>query len=232
MSRYYIFFLLLLASCKNPNSQKMIELAKTPETAYQRFLNTLTLNKKAFLEKYKGSDPFSTEQMAALTDYWVKMVSDSFYYYWKGTPYIVYGKPREPGQGPICGERLMAHIFTEMGLPVEYEKISHYSTRELQFELGYPDKIDDMTSLSPQAFDRYITRKGKGVYLIALGVQGGLIINDGTTNYLLYVNMGYGVTKERLDTSYGINTSIYKRTICLTSNMKLMRDKWLSLRNP
>lgn len=232
MSRYFILFLVILASCKGPNNQKIMDVIAKPESPYQRFIKTLAQNKAAFIEKYKGSDPLSAEQMSETTDYWVRMISDSFYNYWKGTPYIVYGKPKEPGEGPICSERFIAHIFTEIGLPADYDKISHYSTNELQYEFGYPDKVDDQTSLSPQAYDRYITKKGKGVYLIALGVQGGLIINDGKTNYLLYVNMGYGVSKEKLDTSFGIKSSIYKKTICLTSNMKLMRDKWLNDRKP
>jgi hypothetical protein len=220
----------LFLSCKIPNAkQKKYPSAEiNNNTAYQEFTERMQLMKKNFTIDYKNKIISKDSVLSSIKNYWTVMIGDSLYSYWKGTSYEVYAKPTQPGNGPICSERLLVRFLSDIGTDIIENELAHDATTTIMYKLAPHQNVEDKSNLNARDFNDWIAKQGKGVYLIALGVQGAFLINDGSQNWIIS-NMftGKGVLKEPLLSSKTINEAIYKKVINLTNDTEFIEKKWI-----
>lgn len=220
----------LFLSCESPKQKHNTATEINKETAYDRFTERMQVMRKSYSIEYKNkiNSKDKDSVLSSIKKYWVVMIGDSLYSYWKGTPYEVYAKPTQPGNGPICSERLLVRFLSDIGTDINENELAHDATTTIMYKLSPHQKVEDKSNLNARDFNGWFTKQGNGVYLIALGVQGAFLINDGSQNWIISnIFTEKGVLKEPLLSSKTINQAIYKKVINLTNDTEFIEKRWI-----
>ena len=196
--------------------------------SYPRFLDSLTKARLLFRKQYpKGILPI--ESMNTLRDYWVKMMTNDMYRYWKATPWDFNGIATAPGKEPIACGYFVTTLLKQAGCKINRTKLATCASLEMMKSLVPHQKVSNLSKLDMPTFNKKIIAWGKGLYVIGLDFHTGFIINDGNETWFLHSNYigRKGVMKEKIMESTALQASKTKWIVSLTADQDFLQN-WLS----
>lgn len=224
-----------LSSCKQAKIKKEYSLPIVNHAAdtihsptYNEVLVQIEKAKAGFLKKYEG-DYHKLEIMDEIRNYWIDVLGQDLYKQWESTPWDFNGTTRVPKQGNIACGYFVTTILLDMGYKLNRIKLSTCDAMTMMKSLTPGQRIQNLSYLDYESFNKKIKDAGKAVYIIGLDYHTGLLINDGTETWFLHSNYinKEGVIKERISESLALKTSGSRFTTCLTSDKNFLL-RWIT----
>jgi hypothetical protein len=236
MFKYLLSLLIVLSLSCNPDerrqSEKIIKTslpAKEIRAGYEEVKSKIANERINFRESYKlATEKEKKDLDSVIKDYLVQVISDELYSYWQGTPYDFNGTTATPGQGKIACGFFVTGVLKDAGVQLQRRTLSICPSLVMMKALANPKNIKNLSSLDYDQFTSWTKKYGKALFIAGLDYHTGFIVNDGTETWFIHSNYinKEGVTKERIEGSIALRSSITRYLVCLTDDQKFLQS-WL-----
>jgi hypothetical protein len=159
----------------------------------------------------------------------LKAIDKRVFKYWYGTEWDFNGTTQKPHEGKIACGYFVTTTLRDMGVPINRVKMAQCASEEMINSLTTKKNIYHFSSISLSDFEKKITKKGNGLYIIGLDNHTGFISISDKGNYFIHASgwFPFQVIKEVLGKSSILSKSKY-RVVGKISDDETFLRKWLN----
>jgi hypothetical protein len=116
-----------------------------------------------------------------------------------------------------------------MDLKIQRQKLAVCPSSTMMRTISQRQKIENLSNLSYDDFNKSLQQFGKGVYILGLDYHTGFVVNDGKENWFIHSNYirRIGVVKETVMNSAALRSSKTRWLISLTNDKQFLY-RWLT----